>query len=409
LPLALALVCAIVGLLAWAPAHARAKLPAPPRLPAASGAVFEASTGEPLYGFNAGVHHLMASTTKMMTALVTVDRVGLDKVCTATSYVPQPAETRVGLRPGERMSVRDLLRGLLLPSGNDAAEALAVCAGGTRSHFVELMNEKARALGLKNTHYETPVGLDEPGNYSSAADLARLGIDLLRDRFLARTVDMESVVLTTGDSPRTVVNTNTLLGEYPWIDGVKTGHTNAAGYLLIAAGRQHGMTMVAAVTDTPSEAARDSSALALLRWAFATHRLAEPVRSGVVYASARQKYRPEHKIALVAARPVRELVGDDQHVAVSVEAPAEIEGPLPRNAVVGSLTVTIDGRAVDRVSLVTKAAVSEVGLISRAAGAIGRPGSLIAIVVIVGGAAAVLSLRRHESRRRRGRADMEAA
>jgi D-alanyl-D-alanine carboxypeptidase (penicillin-binding protein 5/6) len=388
---------------------AGAKLPGPPKLSARSAAVFETSTGTPLYGVDAGARGLIASTTKIMTALVTVEKLPLDRVCTAADYHPAAAETQIGLRPGERMSVKDLLRALLLPSANDAAETLAVCAGGTRQAFIDAMNAKARALGLRNTHYATPVGLDSAANYSTAADLARLGIALRRVRFLARTVDMRSATLTTGAFPRTVVNRNGLVQSVGWVNGVKTGHTNAAGYLLVASGTQRGLSFVASVMGTPSESARDADALALLRWAYATHRFATPVRSGQVFATARLKYRPEDEIQLIATRTVRELVRRDQRVSVAVDAPDELQGPLPRNAVVGSVTVRVAGRVVARGPLVTRTAVPEVGLLERAGDAILRPGSLIAIVVVIGGAAALLLWRRHGARRRRGRADMEAA
>ncbi|HST43282.1 MAG TPA: D-alanyl-D-alanine carboxypeptidase family protein [Conexibacter sp.] len=407
---ALALAALAIALAALAPAQAAAKLPAPPKLSAASGAVFEASTGMPLYGVDAGERRLIASTTKIMTALVVADELSLRESCTAGGYTPSPAETQIGLGSGERMRVADLLRALLLPSANDAAETLAVCASGSRAAFIDAMNAKARALGLTDTHFATPVGLDAAGNYSTAADLARMGIALRRNRFLARTVDLRAVSLSSGAVPRTVVNRNGLVQSVGWVDGVKTGHTNAAGYLLVASGTRRGVTYVAAVTGTPSESARDADALALLRWAFATHGFKTPVRSRQVFARARLKYRPEDAIDLIATRTVRELTRRDARVAVAVRAPEELQGPLPKNAVVGSLTVRIAGRAVATVPLVTRTAVPEVGLFERAGDAIARPGSLIAIVVVIGGAAALLLLRRrHGGRRSRRRADMEAA
>jgi D-alanyl-D-alanine carboxypeptidase (penicillin-binding protein 5/6) len=409
--LTLAAIATAAIALALAPGRAAAaRLPAPPKLSGASGAVFEASTGTPLFGVDAGERRLIASTTKIMTALVAVDELSLREVCAASGYRPSPIETQIGLQPGERMRVADLLRALLLPSANDAAEALAVCASGSRSAFIDAMNAKARELGLADSHFATPVGLDSSANYSTAADLARLGIALRRNRFLAHTVDLRSAALTSGAVPRTVVNRNGLVQSVGWVDGVKTGHTNAAGYLLVASGTRRGVTYVAAVTGTPSESARDADALALLRWAFATHGFQTPVRSRQVFARARVKYRPEEEIELIATRTVRELTRRDARVAVAVRAPEELQGPLPRNAVVGSLTVRIAGRVAATVPLVTRTAVPEVGLFERAGDAVARPGSLIAIVVVIGGAAAALLLRRrHETRRSRRRADMEAA
>ena len=383
-----------------------AAAPAPP-ISAPSAAVFEASTGQPVMGKDAGHRRLIASTTKMMTALLTVSSLGLTHVCTAPPYAAAPLESQIGLRAGERMDVHDLLQALMLPSANDAAAALSVCVAGSRGAFVARMNRRAAALGLTHTHFTTPIGLDDAGNYSTAADLVRLAIELRRNGFLRRTMDLRQAYLRSGAHPRTVVNRNTLVLDVPWVDGVKTGHTNAAGYILVASGTQHGLTFVTAVLGDPSEAARDADALALLRWAFASFRLATPVTKGAVYAHPHVRYRPDDHIDLVAARTVSEVLRRGVETHVVVHAPDELQGPLPRGAQVGSLTVRAGGRVLARVPLLTAKAVPEVGVIERLGRAIARPGSLIAIVAMLGGAAALLVRRRWRIDRRR--ADMEAA
>jgi D-alanyl-D-alanine carboxypeptidase (penicillin-binding protein 5/6) len=395
-------------LIAVAVAPAQAK-PPPPSLSAPSAAVFESSTGRPVFGRAAGQRRLIASTTKMMTALLTVTTVRLDRVCTAPPYAAGPLETQIGLHTGERMRVRDLLRAVLLPSANDAAATLAVCVGGSRSAFVARMNARARQLGLDHTHFSTPIGLDAAGNYSTAADLARLAIAARGDAFLRKTMDMRSAVLRSGDHLRTVVNRNTLVQEVPWVDGVKTGHTNAAGYILVASGTRAGTTFVATVLGDLSEGARNADALTLLKWAFASFRVATPVTQGTVYARPAVKHRPDDHIDVVATRDVRELLRRDVRVRLVVDVPRELEGPLPRRAVVGSATVRANGRAIARVPLVTRAPVPEVGLLEQAGRALDGPGSLIAIVALLGGAAILLVRVRGARRRERRRADMEAA
>ncbi len=141
------------------------------------------------------------------------------------------------------MTVHDLLVAMMLPSADDAAEDLAYTVGhGSIARFVAMMNAEARKLGLKHTHYSTPIGLDTPGNYSTAADLVKLAAyDLSHSKFFAHTVDQSSAVLKTGPV-RYVTNLNTLVGTVPWITGVKTGHTNGAGYVLVASGHKDGMT-----------------------------------------------------------------------------------------------------------------------------------------------------------------------
>jgi D-alanyl-D-alanine carboxypeptidase (penicillin-binding protein 5/6) len=402
-----ALVAALA--LAVAPAPAAAAVPPAPSLSSPAAAVFESSTGQPVLGRAAGQRRLIASTTKIMTALVAVSSLPLDRVCTAPPYAASPLETQIGLRAGERMRVRDLLRALLLPSANDAAATLAVCVAGSREAFVARMNGRAQRLGLRHTRFSTPIGLDDPGNYSTAADLVRLAMAARANAFLRQTMDLPRATVRSGDRVRTVVNRNALVRRVPWVDGVKTGHTSAAGYLLVASGTRGGATFVAAVLGAPSEAARDADALALLQWAFASFRVATPVVGGAVYARPAVKHRPDEHVDVVALRSVRELLARDVRVRLVVDAPRELEGPLPRRAVVGSATVLANGRAIARVPLVTGRPVPEVGLLEQVGRALDDPGSLIAIVALLGGAAIMLG-RAHRARRRaRRRADMEAA
>ncbi len=407
LTLAAALLCVCVAVAA---SRAAAAVPAtPPSLAAPSAAVFESSTGRPVFGRAAGQRRLIASTTKMMTALVAVSAVSLDRVCAAPPYAAGPLETQIGLRAGERMRVRDLLRAVLLPSANDAAATLAVCVAGSRVAFVARMNERARRIGLAHTRFTTPIGLDDPGNYSTAADLVRLAIAVREEPFLRRTMDLRSAVLRSGDRVRTVVNRNALVQRVPWVDGVKTGHTYAAGYILVASGTQRDTSFVAAVLGDPSESARDADALALLRWAFASFRVATPVRRGAVYARPAVKHRPDEHVAVVAVRDARELLRRDARVRLVIDVPSELEGPLPPRAVVGSATVRANGRAIARIPLVTRERVPEVGLLEQARRVLDGPGSLIAVVVLLGGAGALLVRARGARRRERRRADMETA
>jgi serine-type D-Ala-D-Ala carboxypeptidase (penicillin-binding protein 5/6) len=406
---ALAAALTLVVAAGFAPAPAPAAIPPAPSLSAPSAAVFEASTGEPLLGRAAGARRMIASTTKLMTALVAVSSLELDDVCVAPPYAASPLETQIGLRAGERMRVRDLLRALLLPSANDAAAALAVCVAGSRTAFVARMNARARALGLDHTRFSTPVGLDDAGNYSTAADLVRLALAVRADAFLRATMDLPRATLASGDRVRTVVNRNTLVLDVPWVDGVKTGHTSAAGYVLFASGTRRGTTFVAAVLGDPSEAARNADALALLRWAFASFRVATPVGEGDVMAQAAVKHRPDEHVDVVAARSVRELVRRDARVRLVVEAPDELEGPLPPRTVVGSAIVRANGRAIARVPLVTARSVPEVGLLEQLGRALDDPGSLVVILALLGGAATLLVRARGARRRERRRADMEAA
>src|SRR5262249_4412492 len=158
------------------PHQAQAKAPdCPASVRAPSAIVVEVSTGIVACARDADQHRLVGSTTKLMTALLTLERAKLSDVFTNSDYRPAPIQSQIGLQPGEQMTVADLLRGLLVYSGNDAAATLAKGVGGSEKRFVRLMNQRARQLGLTNTHYENPIGLDGDGdNYSSARDLVTL-------------------------------------------------------------------------------------------------------------------------------------------------------------------------------------------------------------------------------------------
>ncbi len=301
------------------------------------------------------------------------------------------------------MSVHDLLLALMLPSADDAAEDLAYNVGHhSVARFVAMMNAEARALGLRHTHYSTPIGLDTPGNYSTAADLVKLaGYDLAHSPYFARIVALPKAVLRSGAHVRYVVNRNDLVAEFPWIDGVKTGHTSDAGYVLVASGQRHGMTLLSAVLGTPSETARDSDTLALLNYGFANFRIVKPVRTGQVLTRPTVQYRPGDHAALVAAAPFERVVPKQAHVRVIVHAPPELTGPLRRHARLGTAVVLDNGRPVARIPLLLARALPAVSPLTIAARFITKPLMLLALVFVLGAGLALAFIVR---RRRRTRA-----
>jgi len=332
---------------------ATASAAGPPRLGVHAAALIEETTGQPLYGMNAGTEVAIASTTKLMTALVTLHHARLGDMFTDPNYYPASEDSQIGLRPGERMSVHDLLIAMLLPSADDAAEDLAYNVGhGSVARFVAMMNARARELHLTHTHYTTPIGLDTPGNYSSAQDLVALArYDVRSQPFLRTVVGKRGAVLRTGDHVRAVTNLNDLVGRYWWVNGVKTGHTLEAGYVLVASGTRDGMTLIGAVLGTSSEAGRDAAALALLDYGFANFRLQTPVHRGELLARPLVKGEKDARARLVAASTYTHVFPRSAGVRVRVRAPAELAGPLPAHTVVGSAVVTAGGRVLARIPL----------------------------------------------------------
>ena len=220
---------------------------APESISAVSAIVIEAETGTVIWQKNADEQRAMASTTKIMTAILTIEAGDLDSEFTVDSYAICVEGTSMGLQEGDRVSRRDLLYGILLPSGNDAANAAAVSVSGSIGAFVELMNKKAEQLGLSSTHFVTPSGLDADGHYTTARDLAALTAYAMKNDIFRGIVSCSEARVEFGDPPymRTLYNSNKMLHRYEGAIGVKTGFTDNARRCLVSAAERGGVTLIA--------------------------------------------------------------------------------------------------------------------------------------------------------------------
>jgi serine-type D-Ala-D-Ala carboxypeptidase (penicillin-binding protein 5/6) len=349
----LATLAGLAGLLAAAPPVAEAAPPPPPELAAKAWILVDPDDGAVLASHREARSYPMASTTKLMTAYVARRDLRPGAMVTAPAYNAIPGESLLGLRAGERITVRDLLYGLLLVSGNDAAEALAQAAAGSEDAFVAAMNRAAQRLDLDDTSYANPIGLDEAGNFSSARDLARLAVVLRDDPLFRRIFDTREEVLESGARRRTVVNLNNLVLTVPYVNGVKTGHTFGAGYVLVASARRDGVELVSAVLGAPSELERDADTRALLDYGFSLYDRRTPVRRGKRMAAPALRYQ-DARLALAPTRQVRLTVREGQRLRTRVRAPREVEGPVERGERLGRVIVRLDG---DRIATVPLAAV----------------------------------------------------
>lgn len=373
-----------------------------PRLRGADAAiVMEASTGDVLMAKNPGRRRQIASTTKLMTVLVALQRTDLDDVFSATGYDPLPIESQIGLRPGERMSVRDLLRAALLPSANDAAAAVAVGTMGSTEAFVGEMNRRAKALGLKDTSFANPIGLDDPDNYSSAHDLAKLAIALRRYEFFRRTVDLPSAVLRSGARNRTVLNRNTLVRRVDAVDGVKTGFTRQAGNVLVGSATRDGVTVISVVLGEPNQRARDADSLALLRFGLSRYDARTVMPEGRVLSRVPLRFR-EESVDVIAGQTVKQVLRTGARTRVSVTGlPKEIDGPLPRGTRLGTATIRRGDEVLARVPVVSARPVAEAGLGDRLDDTLGRAQTIVAMVLLLACSLPLLVLRRRAINRRR--------
>jgi D-alanyl-D-alanine carboxypeptidase (penicillin-binding protein 5/6) len=400
-----AAVAALAALVLAAPAPAAAR-DCPSEVRAANAMVLEVTTGIVACERAADERRPVGSAVKLMTALLTLERADLADTFAAADYRPAVAESQIGLQPGERMTVRDLLGGLLVESGNDAAVTLAEGVAGSERAFVRLMNRRARELELRDTRYRNPIGLDEPGAYSSARDLVQLAVVLRTHAFFRRTVKQEDITLTSGIREREFENRNTLVQSVPWVNGIKTGHTRDAGYVLVGSGRRNGIQVVSAVLGTPTMAARDRDSLALLGWAIGRFQRITAAREGTrVGVSVPIRYRRGAELELVVGRNGERTVvprGERDRVRVRPTSwPAEVEGPIVAGQELGSAEVLQDGRRIATVPLVASAEVPEAGLAQRTKSWFTQPlGVVLAFAVLSG---TVLVARRRGKPRGPGR------
>jgi D-alanyl-D-alanine carboxypeptidase (penicillin-binding protein 5/6) len=395
--------CALLGLAATAEA---AETPAgpvkPPTLDVTAADLTVASTGQQLYAIDPNSQHAIASTTKLMTALITLQHVKrLNRIFTQMNFVPAPADSQIGLIPGEKMTVHDLLLALLIPSADDAAMDLAYNVGGRSvSRFVAMMNAEARKLGLTHTHYTTPSGLDTPGNHSSAADLSKLAdYDMQHLPFFRRAVARQSATLTSGRYVRHIQTTDTLLAQYPWIQGIKTGHTDDAGYVLVSQGQRDGMTLIATVLGTDSEDARNDNAVSLLDYGFADFHPIKPLHRGQVLARLPVAYS-DNRAELVAGAGYRSVVPRTDRVSVDLSQPKQLTGPLPKGKVVGHARVYVGTRQVAVVPLLLAHRLPAVSLLTKVTRFLGRSSTLTVFALIAFAVAAGAGAR-HRRRTRR--------
>ncbi len=355
----------------------------PPKLEASAWILIDPRDGSVLASKAPNKRLPIASATKLMTAYLALHRLRPNQMVAAPAYQPSAsAEIELGLRPGERLRVRDLLYGLLLPSASDAAETLAVGVSGSIPAFVTAMNHAARRLGLTDTSYANPIGLDDPDNYSSARDLVTLASILLRNPLFAHIVDAPSAVLHSGDHPRQVTSRDTLLNQVPWINGVKTGHTLGAGYVLVGSGTQNSTTLISAVLGAPSEYARDADTLKLLNYGFSLFRMVQPVRQGQQLADPKLDYRSEH-LSLIARRALPIDIRQPQRVTTHVTAPDQISGAVRQGQVLGHVTVSVDGRPAASSPLIAAHGVAAATTLDKVKSTAQNPFVLIALGAIV--------------------------
>ena len=307
--------------------------------------LMDAATGRVLYEKNADTQSLIASTTKIMTALVVCEQCNvLDRM-----RIPKEAVGIEGssmyLQEGEILTVQGLLYGLMLHSGNDAAVALAIYCGGTVQGFAELMNDKARQLGMKDSHFENPNGLDAPGHYSTARDLAILASYAMENPIFYKTVSTKNVTI----GNRYLHNHNKLLWQVEGADGVKTGYTRAAGRILVSSATRNGRRLIAVTINAPDDW-RDHASL--LNQGFSGFEQRRIISRGEIVGFVEIAGGQSGNVQLLAEDDFDYPLTPEETVTLHLPGTGFVYAPVAEGADAGTIHVCIDGKSVGTVPVV---------------------------------------------------------
>jgi D-alanyl-D-alanine carboxypeptidase (penicillin-binding protein 5/6) len=362
-----------------APPAAAAQFPRPPEVAAKSWLLLDVSSGQLLAGKDVDAPVEPASLTKLMSAYLVFDalrakKISLTQTCPVSERAWKTPGSRMFIDPKMQVPVEDLIKGMVVQSGNDATVALAECTAGTAERFVQLMNEQAKALGLKNTTYKNPEGLTEAGHLTTAADLATLATRLMRDFPEQMRYYAIQKYRYPGTPASNDANRNPLLRRDPTVDGLKTGHTDAAGYCLVATARRdfpnlQGRRLLSVVLGAASDAARANESQKLLNWGFTAYedfKLADagqPVGTFKVWkgASNELKLGRENQPIVVTAP-----AGAASQIKTEIARPEPLIAPFKKGQPVATLKVKFGPQTLAEIPLVALESVEPAGIFGRA-------------------------------------------
>lgn len=325
--------------------------------------VYDRISKSMIIGKNEDIKSAMASTTKIMTTIVILEKADLNETVTVSAKAGGTGGSRLGLKRGDKASVRDLLYGLMLRSGNDAAVALAEHVGGSVKEFAELMNEKAIELGLTNTHFVTPHGLDDANHYTTALELAKLTDYAMNNETFSKIVGTKSITIYINNQPRQINNTNELLGVLNGVVGVKTGFTNNAGRCLVTETKRNNMDIITIVLGADTKKDRTKDSVNLIEYTFSKYKMynleEQIIKEFNKWKNINEKRiliikgkTSNPKLALGAIEKATIPICDNDKIEYSINALTEVEAPVEQWNVMGTLTVKLNGEILENIDIV---------------------------------------------------------
>lgn len=325
--------------------------------------VYDRISKSMIIGKNEDIKSAMASTTKIMTTIVILEKADLNETVTVSAKAGGTGGSRLGLKRGDKASVRDLLYGLMLRSGNDAAVALAEHVGGSVKGFAELMNEKAIELGLTNTHFVTPHGLDDANHYTTALELAKLTDYAMDNETFAKIVGTKSTTIYINNQSRQINNTNELLGVLNGVVGVKTGFINNAGRCLVTETKRNNMDIITIVLGADTKKDRTKDSVNLIEYTFSKYKMynleEQIIKEFNKWKNINEKRiliikgkTSNPKLALGAIEKATIPICDNDKIEYSINALTEVEAPVEQWNVMGTLTVKLNGEILENIDIV---------------------------------------------------------
>ena len=319
-----------------------------------------------LYGKNEKNKVKMASTTKIMTAIVVLENSSLDMTVEASKKAAGTGGSRLGLKTGDKITIRDLMYGLMLCSGNDAAVCLAESVGGSIEGFAELMSAKAQELGLSNTHFESPHGLDSDGHYTTAYELDLLSDYALKNSTFSNIVGTKNYTVAVNVSPKNLSNTNELLGNLNGIYGIKTGFTNGANRCLVTACKRGDMDIICVVLGADTKNFRTRDSIKLIEYSFKTfeyfdlkdfvnHYISDWQKNNPNFFLIEKGYTNQLQIEVDSSLETTPIISVKKDLVPSIEANIELQShlqaPINQNDLLGQLQVSSKGTKIAEFNL----------------------------------------------------------
>lgn len=333
---------------------------------------YDRKSGNVIWGKNENKRTAMASTTKIMTAIVLIENADLNQTITVSAKSAGTGGSRLGLKKDDNITMKDLLYGLMLKSGNDAAVAIAETVGGSVEGFAELMNLKAKELGLENTHFVTPHGLDNPDHYTTAYELAKIADYAMKNEIFAQVVQTKNYTVTINGYPKNITNTNELLGYLNGVNGVKTGFTNNAGRCLVTSVNRNGFEIITVVLQADTKKIRTTDSIKLIEFVYENYELFNikdvidkkfeqwcQINQNRIIVNKGKSNKMKLYISNLKNDVIPIKKSEKDKIDIDVNCLYYFEAPMKKDEKIGSLKVVFNGEVNDIVDIRSKEEISK--------------------------------------------------